>query len=143
MVVIWEDIDTIIANYGESQVLSILDGESQVENVVFLATTNYPERLDGRVINRPSRFDKIVKIGMPNAAARKMYLESKISELVKDGIDLVADTEGFSIAHLKELIISTCCQDTPVAEVLDRLKKMKKTPTSDSDRGPLGFGLGK
>lgn len=140
LVVIWEDIDTVIANFGESSVLSILDGEAQVENVVFIATTNYPERLDGRVINRPSRFDKIVKIGMPNAEARKMFLMSKIETTEKDGIDLVKATEGLSIAHLKELVISTYCQETPVNEVLDRLQKMKNKPKSDSEAGgPIGF----
>jgi AAA+ superfamily predicted ATPase len=142
LVVIWEDIDTIILNYGESQVLSVLDGESQVENVVFIATTNYPERLDGRVVNRPSRFDKIVKIGMPNSAAREMYLKSKLNSTVKDGIDLVEATEGLSIAHIKELIVSTECQGNPAKEVLERLKKMKVKPVSDDEHTPMGFSVG-
>lgn len=142
LVVILEDIDTIIFNYGESMVLSILDGEAQVENVVFIATTNYPEKLDGRIINRPSRFDKIVKIGMPNAQARELFLKSKLDSLEKDGVDLVKETEGFSIAHLKEMIISTYCQESPIREVLDRLKGMKKTPKSSEDNTPVGFGMG-
>lgn len=145
LAVILEDIDTIISNYGESGVLSILDGEAQVENVVFIATTNYPERLDGRVINRPSRFDKIVKIGMPNAQAREMFLKAKLETTVtKDSktgevVDLVKETEGFSIAHIKEMIISTYCQENPVKEVLERLKKMKQKPSSDSENSRLGI----
>ena len=139
LTVILEDIDTIIQNYGESHVLSILDGEAQVENVVFIATTNYPEKLDGRVINRPSRFDKVVKINLPNSAARKMFLESKIDSTVVEGIDLVTATEGFSIAHIKELIISTFCQGNPVAQSLDRLKKMKQKPSSESESFKVGI----
>lgn len=139
LAVVLEDIDTIISNYGESGVLSILDGEAQVENVVFIATTNYPERLDGRVINRPSRFDKIVKISTPNAQAREMFLRSKIETTVVEGVDLVAATDGFSIAHIKELIISTFCQGNPVKEGLDRLKKMKNKPSSDTESNKLGF----
>jgi SpoVK/Ycf46/Vps4 family AAA+-type ATPase len=142
VVVILEDIDTIISMYGESAVLSVLDGEAQVSNIVFLATSNYPEKLDGRVINRPSRFDKIVKIDLPNAEARKMFLESKISELIVDGVDLVKETDGLSIAHLKELIISVYCQENPVKEVVARLSRMKYRVKSDPETGggPIGIG---
>lgn len=142
LVVIWEDIDTVIMNYGESRVLAILDGESQIENVVFIATTNYPENLDGRIINRPSRFDKVVKIGMPNEAARALFLKKKLgTTLAEDGTDLVKASEGFSIAHLKELIIGIYCQQSSPAEVIDRLKRMAKVPSSDDDRERMGLGI--
>lgn len=140
LVVILEDLDTIIQMYGESRVLSVLDGENQVENVVFIATTNYPENLDGRVINRPSRFDKIVKIGMPNEAARALYLKSKIENLEKDGIDLVKETDGLSIAHIKELIVSVYCQENDIKETLERLKKMKVKPKSEGEGPVVGLG---
>ena len=35
----------MIQNFGEHGLLSLLDGEHQVSNVVVLATTNYPELL--------------------------------------------------------------------------------------------------
>lgn len=140
LVVVMEDLDTIIYNYGESQVLSILDGEHQVENVVYIATTNYPEKLDGRIINRPSRFDRIVKIGMPNDDARRIYLQSKLETTEMEGVDLVKATDGFSIAHIKELIISVCCQEVGVNETLDRLRGMKKRTASDSELSPIGIG---
>ena len=73
VVVVMEDIDAILEMYNESDVLNLLDGLDQVENVVFLATTNYPERLGARVINRPSRLDKRFKFGFPSAEARKIY----------------------------------------------------------------------
>jgi ATPase family associated with various cellular activities (AAA) len=139
LVVVLEDIDTIIAHYGENAVLSILDGEAQVENVVFIATTNYPEKLDGRIINRPSRFDKICKIGLPNPEARAMYLRSKVDNLHIDGVDIVKETEGLSIAHLKELIIGHHCQGNPVRDVITRLQKMKQKVASDNDGNVIGF----
>lgn len=141
LVVIWEDIDAVVHRYGESEVLAILDGESQVENVVFIASTNYPEDLDGRIINRPSRFDKVVQIGMPNKEARALYIQTKIKETVKDGIDLVTATEGMSIAHIKELIVSVYCQGNGVEETVKRLKDMKVQPTSKKDM-QNGYGIG-
>ena len=140
-VVIMEDIDTIIQRYGESEVLALLDGEAQIENVVYIATTNYPERLDGRITNRPSRFDRIVKIGMPNDAARELYIRSRLDHIEKDGVNLVTSTEGLSIAHIKELIISVYCQGNPVKETLERLGKMKIIPKSEPDTGMMPLGI--
>jgi len=79
IVVMMEDIDAMTGGRhdSESQLLALLDGEMQIENVVFVATTNYPERLDKRLANRPSRFDVVHKIDMPSAAARRTYLKAR------------------------------------------------------------------
>lgn len=139
IVVVMEDLDTIIATYGESEVLSILDGESSVDNCVFLATTNYPENLDGRIVNRPSRFDRVVKIGMPNEAARKAYLVSRELNLSDTEMKKwVEATKDFSIAHIKELIVGVYCYGNDFTKEVERLKSMAKKPKSDSE-GETGF----
>jgi len=143
VVVIMEDVDTIISNFGESEVLSLLDGEASIDNCVFLATTNYPDRLDGRVVNRPSRFDRVVKIGLPNAEARKVYLRSRLPKM--DDLELqtwVDSTKEFSIAHIKELIVGVCCFGNPFDREVDRLKKMSVVPSSE-DSGTVGFASSK
>ena len=142
--VILEDIDAYVKEHGESNVLSILDGENSIANVVYIATTNYPEHLDPRVINRPSRFDLIMFIDMPNAPARKLYLESRDTGLSPAEIDRwVKDTDGFSIAHLKEVIVGVCLFGKPVADEIKRLRSMMKTRVSSDDtRGSVGFGNG-
>lgn len=111
VVVLMEDIDSTLERYNESEVLNILDGIDQIERVIFLATTNYPERLGARILNRPSRFDKRFKISYPNKESRRMYFEHLIKEhsIQELNIDLdlwVKDTTKFSIAHLKELFIA-------------------------------------
>jgi hypothetical protein len=140
--VILEDIDAYVKEHGESNVLSILDGENSIANVVYIATTNYPEHLDPRVINRPSRFDLIMFIDMPNAPARKLYLESRKTGLSPAEIEQwVKNTDGFSIAHLKEVIVGVCLFGKPVADEIKRLRSMMKTRVSSEDsRGSVGFG---
>lgn len=101
-----EDLDSILETYSESEILNILDGYTKIDNIVFLATTNYPEKLGARIINRPSRFDKRFKIGMPSAADRLSYLKYLFGDKDFTKYDLakwVKDTEDFSMAHLKEL----------------------------------------
>ncbi len=141
VVVVLEDLDSIVRQYGESEVLAILDGESQIDNVCFIATTNFPELLNARITNRPSRFDRIEKIGMPSAESRAIYLKAKVGTTISpDGVDLIENTSGFSIAHLRELIIGVWCLDSPTLEVLKRLKKMAVKPSSETGNGNLGFG---
>ena len=136
LVVIFEDIDAIVYQYGESDLLAMLDGELQVDNVVFIATTNYPGKLDKRFINRPSRFDEIIKIGMPSAAARKYYLTHKNPRLDSEPHELrewVDSTEGFSVAHLKELIISVECFGKSKNKAVKRLRSMMEATVSSYD----------
>lgn len=71
IVCVFEDIDAIIAKHGENGVLSFLDGESQADDILNIATTNYPERLDKRIVARPRRFDRRIKISPPSASIRQ------------------------------------------------------------------------
>jgi SpoVK/Ycf46/Vps4 family AAA+-type ATPase len=133
VICILEDIDELTDRYGEANLLSLLDGEEQIDNVVYLATTNYPERLDARLVNRPSRFDEVIKIGMPSAMARRMYIRSRLQVADLADADLqqwVEGTDGLSIAHIRELIAAVFCLGRDYAETLDRLRAMKKAPKS-------------
>lgn len=138
-----EDLDALVEKWGENEYLSLLDGESQVNNVIFVATTNYPEKLDKRFVDRPSRFDTITYVGMPNSDARKAYFEAK-TKLTADDLDLwVRKSEGFSIAHLREMIISVNCFGKSLDATVKRLSLMKETkPSSEDspDRTKVGFG---
>jgi len=133
IIIVLEDIEEMIDNHGEHGLLGLLDGEHQVSNVVVLATTNYPERLGERIINRPSRFDEVILVDMPSAAARMRYLKHVLKDTVPEEElkEWVAATDKFSIAHLRELIVATQCLGRPYAEVIDRLKRMKIRPSSD------------
>lgn len=145
IVVVLEDIDSIIDHHGEAELLSLLDGEFQIDNAVFIATTNYPEELDKRITNRPSRFDVVKKIGMPSEEAREVYLSAKNPRLKEDKRELkkwVKDTENFSIAHMKEVIISVECLEIPYESVMERLNSMIQDELDGSehdDGGRFGF----
>lgn len=129
LVVLMEDMDAILRRHDESDVLNLLDGAYDINKVVFLATTNYPEKLGSRIMNRPSRFDKRVFIGMPSMEAREMYLRTKLTE-ASEIKRWVEDTEGFSIAHLKELYVANKILGDSYDRALRTLKSMKQQPDS-------------
>ena len=144
VIALMEDIDGLISSHGIEQYLALLDGESQVDNVVFVATTNYPERLDRRLVDRPSRFDTVEYVGMPSDEARRIYLRHKEPNLPEVVIDeMVAVSEGLSIAHLRELIILTQCFGRTIAAAAERLNASRhRLPNSERspDREEMGFG---
>jgi len=132
IICILEDVDEIITEYSEHIILSLLDGENQIGDVVHIATTNYPQFLPSRLVNRPSRFDEIIKIGLPDRATREIYLKSKGVEGQKLNV-WVEETKGLSIAHLRELIIAVFCLGRSKDETIARLKSMANKIKSDSE----------
>lgn len=145
LVVLMEDLDALVERHGENEFLALLDGEAQVANVIFVATTNYPERLDRRFVDRPSRFDLIKQIGMPSAAARKAYLGAKEPSLSEAELEQwVKSSDGFSIAHLRELIVLCRCYEKPFDAAVRRLQEMRegKPNSGQADDGRRGGDVG-
>lgn len=144
VVCILEDVDALCQAYSEGGYLALLDGENQIDNVIYVATTNYPERLDPRFVDRPSRFDTIRYIGMPTAEARRIYLSVKEPSLVDSGeIDYWVDrSDGFSVAHLREMIIANRCFEQPIDTVIERLEDMRvNRPSSEHSPDKTSMGL--
>ena len=144
VVCLFEDIDAIVDEYGEDEILTLLDGENQIDKVLNIATTNYPEKLDPRLIARPRRFDRVMEIDMPPDKVRKMYFEKKLKI---DGHELkkwIAATRGFSFAACAELVISVMCFEMVFDEAVERLREMTDVKISSSDykKGPKGFEAG-
>jgi len=103
IVVVIEDLDR---HSHDEELLDMLDGASQIENVVFVATTNYPDQLPPRLVNRPSRFDLRIEIGTPGLETRQAFFDSVSEEKLPEWAEWAEKTEGLTFAHLKELFIS-------------------------------------
>jgi putative nucleotidyltransferase with HDIG domain len=134
-----EDVDEM----GEHSLLQLLDGTNTANNVLYLATTNYVDRLPPRVL-RAGRFGRKIEVPYPPDAGRKAYLESKIGDegLTPEALDdLVKKTSGFSFGSLKELVTAVFCMGQPLEKTLKRLRGLglegneSPKPYSDGDEG--------
>jgi len=144
LIVLLEDIDSIAGenSHSTSRLLNILDGVKQIEDVVYIATTNYPEKLQDRITNRPSRFDRRYKVELPNEEIREAYIRHKLTDEDIENVDIkewVKRTEGMSLSHLKEVVISTIVMGREFEEVMDNLEGLKKAP-SIKGSATVGFG---
>lgn len=140
-----EDIDGICeTSSAETLLINVLDGIEQTDNVLYIATTNFPEKLSQRLVNRPNRFDRKVEIKPPNEDSRVFYLKEKLApyDCPKDCIvDIAKKTEGFTMAQLQEVVKSFILLgidlDTAIKEVLN-LSKITNSSTF-SKKEQIGF----
>jgi hypothetical protein len=136
LVCVFEDIDAIIQRFGDNELLQWLDGNHQVNRCVNLATTNYPEKLDRRIVSRPRRFDRILKIESPEDKLRDAYFARKMPELADaERAEWVRLSAGLSFASLAEMIISVCCMGHPLAETARLLQELESNTPSSAEWG--------
>ena len=90
------------------QLLGELDGFTPRGKVCIMGASNRPDILDEALL-RPGRFDRIIKIPLPEEEARNKIIKihSKAMNIAK-GVNykkLAAETEGFSGADLRALCV--------------------------------------
>lgn len=85
-VVILEDLDLMAKNRQDSfsfatkdgvmgELLQVLSGGSAYDDIVTIATTNYPEAIDDALAKRAGRFDAHVRMGYPSDADKLRVLD--------------------------------------------------------------------
>jgi len=142
MVCVFEDIDAIIEAHDETALLQCLDGSHQIDKVINIATTNYPEKLDRRLVSRPRRFDRIIRIEEPSSRMREAYFRQKLPDLKPGELARwIHLTEGLSFAGLVETVVSVTCLGNDLEETTRMLQDMEtRSPRSREYRGrTIGF----
>jgi cell division protease FtsH len=90
-----------------NQLLAEMDGFGQNDGLLVMAATNRKDVLD-KALLRPGRFDRILKVPLPDKDSRKkileLYLNSKKTDSNIDLENLAEITTGFSGADLKNII---------------------------------------
>jgi cell division protease FtsH len=90
-----------------NQLLYEMDGFNDNTDIVILAATNRKDILDSALL-RPGRFDRIIKVPLPDRSSRvkilEVYLKGKKLENPFDVSSIAELTDGFSGAELKNLV---------------------------------------
>jgi ATP-dependent 26S proteasome regulatory subunit len=143
MVVI-EDVDLIARDRDEmgaceelllNRLLNEMDGLKEDADILFVLTTNRPEKLESALASRPGRIDQAIEVPLPDDISRK-----KLIQLYGKGLPLgdavvseaAQRTRGVSAAFIKELIRriaqasigrdgGTTVQSADLSEALDEM----------------------
>lgn len=121
--VVMEDIDEGIG-FQEKAFLDLLDGDQQVDNILYLATSNYINKLPPRFL-RPGRFDRKLEIHNPPKSGRLAYFQAKRGLNEKDDVleELADMTDGFTFAQLREFLVGHYILGDSKKKVIERIKK--------------------
>lgn len=138
IITIIEDLDQY--EDAEVELLDFLDGKSNIEHHVVIATTNNTESIPDTFL-RPSRLDLKIEVPLPCDKTREEYF--KFKELPSEDIpDLVKKSEGFSLADLKELYICVYLLDYTPEDAVQKIKAPREKRnylTSHVSQSKLGF----
>jgi SpoVK/Ycf46/Vps4 family AAA+-type ATPase len=139
ILVVSEDIETLLAgnNGGASsmremlnmqkatsrdrELTEVMDGLNgrEMDNVLFLATTNFIDKIPGRLKNRPGRFDERIEIGYPSSESRAQIVSDVGHGFIEEGqVEFLAEiSEKMTVAHIRELVIQSVIYKTPEKEL--------------------------
>lgn len=118
-----EDMDEV-CQYNEHAVLEMMDGGDQMNGVLVMGTTNYPERLPPRIL-RSGRFDTKMEVKALPMAGRQAYFTHKLAkkETAARIAEIAEATDGMSFAQMRELIASVYCYGRPFESSVQRILK--------------------
>jgi len=121
-IVFIEDIDLIGQNREEFgyqrgpallSLLAVLDGVEEHRKIVTVASTNCLEVLDKALANRPSRFDRVIKLSRPSVEQRRELIRRLCQKipLDEDTQEYIAvKAENCTPAQLQEIVFSLVIQ---------------------------------
>lgn len=133
ILVILEEFDATLRNYQESEYLTLLDGQVQIGNVIYMATTNFIERIPARM-QRPGRFSRILEVGFPDIDARHAYISATFPTLGTELTQrLSIQTAGLSIDEVREVLQAHLLLGDDVQAVVDSLLKLRGAATNPTD----------
>jgi hypothetical protein len=155
--IIVEELDAFLHEEQKAQVLNVLDGNESGINpkgTLLIATTNYPEAIDERVLKRPGRLDRIFIIPEVRSEvdAEKM-LRQYLGSMWQDAHRaLVPRLAGYPGAFIREVALYALMQtassdltDLPLDMLENSYSSLKEQISARDEflkkRAPLGLPL--
>ena len=117
-ILVFEDVDGFVTDYNRTAFLNELDGFGDNEGLFIIASSNHPGRIDEALLKRPSRFDRVFHLGLPEEPERRRYCETLLSrgalaphitpslDVPKLAAEVAHRSAGFTPAYLKEAFLS-------------------------------------
>lgn len=138
-IIFFDELDALIPKRGQSfgsdvnekivaQILTEIDGVSELKDVMIIGSTNRPDLLD-EALMRPGRLDKIIYVPFPDKESREKIFKVHMKKMNLDSDieldELVNATENHSGAD-----ISAICREAGMNAIRDSILVSQDKPTS-------------
>jgi len=145
VIVIEEMVEISDMLMDKTHFLTLLDSDVLRTNVLFLITTNHPEKIPVNIVDRPSRIDDIIIVDRKEFQPEYVYdwyefimgnpfpEEEKDTEWVKNAIN------ELSPAYFKELFNQTVQYNIGLREAYYKLKDRRRMIKNRFDESNVGF----
>jgi len=122
----FEDLDGFITDDNRTVFLNEMDGFASNDGLLVIASSNHPGKIDEALLKRPSRFDRVFHLGLPEPPERRAFCEkilgrSSLASHLSPDLDVpdlcakvAGKTDGFTPAYLKEAFTAAalhCAQE--------------------------------
>ncbi|WP_457558743.1 proteasome-activating nucleotidase [Candidatus Harpocratesius sp.] len=104
------------------QLLAEMDGFNALDQVKIIAATNRPDILDPAIL-RPGRFDRIIKVGLPDAKGRAEIFKIHTRNMPLDNVNL--EKMAMQLENLSGADIKSICTEAGMNAIRSNRKKVK------------------
>jgi SpoVK/Ycf46/Vps4 family AAA+-type ATPase len=149
ILVIIEEIGVLLEKSGVSSVMDIFKSKENYDGIYVLATTNFEEKVDEYLSNRPGVFEEKILIDYPDEEDRLKYISHLIKSFEIDVdkkkiLKISKDTKNLSLGHIKNFVESVFLYDYHYEDKLEDIKIAKENLVSSlySSNNMNGIGFG-
>lgn len=132
IIVIWEEFEE---HQGWSPTIKdLMDGFDSPENVLYLATTNYLERIEDALVRRPGRFSQVLEVGYFDRDDRARFVDTLLSmwqvtpedrgTLDLEGV--LEATEDKSADDIKSILLNALIYGLPPEETVADMAEIER-----------------
>ena len=116
-----------------AQLLSEIDGVSELKDVVLIGATNRPDLIDSALL-RPGRFEKLIYVPMPDEKARERIFKVHLKGMkLKGGVDEIAATYSKRTERYSGADIEAMCRKAGLLAIKRAVRKGKPEFVLKSD----------
>lgn len=145
-VIVIEELYELISTKNKSGVLNMLDSTFLKDNVLFMMTTNFPQKIPVNMIDRPSRIDDIVPVYKEDFS--KEFIINWYQHVIgapfpqeEKNTGLLNELEGkYTLAYLKEIFLKSLLHNLTLTESYNQIKRRRALIERQFSRnGEIGF----
>ncbi len=137
IIVFVDEFENLACNPTEEQsLLTFLDGSDSVRNLIYLACTNYLDKIPDRIKCRPSRIKHLIEINKFPDAVYNQYISTKIKVITSKRLAelvVLCGEANLTIDQVKHVLINVEIEKMSVPKAIKAVKNAPVERVEEED----------